>query len=129
MIGENEAKISLPKEYSCLHPVVNVSLLTPFVESDYGATQNAHSVHSNFKDSFTRWALARFSPDYCCLSEGFHKYLVWDHDVSALNDEWKELFTLSPSLDSFLQQFHEDSPSRGPGPPQAVWILRSGLLV
>lgn len=129
MIGQNAAELALPKAYSRLHPVFNVSLLSPFVPDPQSHVQLSVVPPLTFEDAFTDWASARFILNYRNPSPGLHQYLLRDEDPSGLNDEWKLLSLISPNLDPFLRQFHNQSPHLGSGPSEDVWLRRSTLQV
>lgn len=129
MIGQNAAELALPRVYSRLHPVFNVSLLSPFVPDPQSDIQLSVVPPLTFGEAFTDWASTRFILDYQNPEPGIHKYLLRDEDPSGLNDEWRLLSLISPNLDVFLKQFHQRSPHLGPGPSENVWIRRSFLQV
>lgn len=120
MIGQNAAELALPKTYSRLHPVFNVSLLSPFVADPQTPVHRHIAPPLTFEESFTDWASTRFILDYKHLGPGLHSYLLRDEDPSGLNDEWKLLSLISFNLDPFLRQFHRQAPHLGPGPSEAV---------
>lgn len=128
MVGSNAAELAVPKAYSRLHPVFNVTLLMPFVPAPH-QPHTVSTVPRPFEEAFTRWVSGRFILDYRCLTPGLHEYLLRDEELSGLNDEWRLLSLISPNLDPFLQDFHRLSPFRGPGPSSAVWNHRSRLQV
>lgn len=129
MVGDNAAELSLPREYSRIHPVFNVSLLMPYVARLEGVVSPGSHNTPPFEVAFSDWILARFILNYKCTQDGVHQYLIRDEELSGLNDEWRLLTTLSPNLDPFLQAFHLRSPQLGSGPPQAVWSQHSLLMV
>lgn len=129
MVGQNAAELALPKAYSRLHPVFNVSLLSPFFADPQVQHQRSITPTLTFEEAFTDWASTRFILDYKNLGPELHSYLLRDEDPSGLNDEWRLLSLISPNLDPFLQQFHRQSPHLGSGPSKEVWVRRAGLQV
>lgn len=129
MVGKNAAELELTAAYSCLHPVFNVSLLMPYTGDRTSSFADPPLLQDNLLLQFVDWASVTYVLDYRCLTTGVHEYLLRGQDSSALNDEWKLLTTLSPHLDIFLRQFHQSTPSRGPGPTNDIWRNRADLLV
>lgn len=86
MIGENAAELALPKAYSLLHPVFDVSLLSPFVSDPQSQAQLSVVPPLTFEEAFTDWASTRFILNYQSPEAGLHQYLLRDEDPSGLND-------------------------------------------
>lgn len=127
MIGRNAAELDLPHNMSRIHPVFNVSLLMPFVDT---GTQDAQPPKNpqDFFDEFVDWGTTTYILDYRVDSRGVHEYLVRGLDATDLDDGWQQLTTFPPSLDPYLRRFHLISPQCGPGPPDVAWDMRASNL-
>lgn len=112
LIGTNAAQLNLGSSYSRLHPVFNVSLLTPYVNPSLGGrpVSAAPSPLSPLSVLIHQWAYVSGILDYRNRSKTRHKYLLrWLHG-SPSDDTWVALTDISTSLDPFLLQFHHRFP-------------------
>lgn len=129
MVGKNAAELILPKNLARLHPVFNVSLLMPFLKDHHTPVPQTRLRKEDFLQDFVDWASVSYVLDYRRSLQGVHEYLIRKDDISGLDDEWRLLTTLSPNLDVFLRQFHERTPSKGPGPSLSTWDERGRMQV
>lgn len=120
MVGKNSAELELTQAFSQLHPVFNVSLLMPFISMDKNHPTVPQQLEDSFVEDFIDWASISYILDHRCLSPNIHEYLIRDTDPYGLNDEWRLLTTLSPHLDQFLQNFHNNAPGKLQGPEICV---------
>lgn len=121
MIGKNAAELLLPDNVSRIHPVFNISLLMPFVDTTSRPLEIPPKNPQDFFDEFVEWGDITYILDYRRTHDGIHEYLVRGLDASGLDDGWQELTTFPISLDSYLRRFHVLSPHLGPGPLDTVW--------
>lgn len=96
MVGKNAAELELPRNFSRLHPVFNVSLLMPYVGTDYTTKETSTVLNEDWQKNFVDWASTAFILDYRCLQPDVHEYLIRGHENTNINDEWHLLTTLSP---------------------------------
>lgn len=114
MVGLNAAQLDLGSAYSCLYPVFNVSLLTPYVDPA-SAGRSPAAV-----PSLTDTTAVPPLPDWRHVAgilnfqvRGRHslKYLLCWTNSTPLDDTWVPLHDIPYDLDSYLLGFHQHYPS------------------
>lgn len=112
IIGSNAAQLDLGSSLHRLHPVFNVSLLTPYIHPSIGgrpastspvlAPQSTVPIHN--------WHHVAGILDYRTRGRTHHEYLLrWLRGTPA-DDTWVPLTDISTALDPFLIQFHTRYP-------------------
>lgn len=124
MVGKNAAELDLPYSLRRLHPVFNVSLLSPFLGEPFPVVDAFEGLLQDKHDA----GIATFIINYRVTAQGVFEYLVRGGDTSGLDDVWTPLTQLSTTLDPWLRRFHVLSPILGPGPPISVWDARKKLF-
>lgn len=125
MVGKHAAELLLPSNMSRLHPVFNVSLLMPYVETRFKHDKPEIRNPQHFFDNFLDWGAITYILDYRTGQKGIYEYLVRGLDSLGLDDGWRLLTTIPPSLDPYLCRFHSLSPQYSLGPSMTVWDIRA----
>lgn len=135
MVGKNAVELQLSQAFARLHPVFNISLISPFYQSDNDSDlfqkdlpANALPTDSDAVKFLTNWIAISHILGHRVI-RGEHFYLLRSTgSLSNENDVWTPLLDISRNLDPFIQQYHlihwEDS-----RPPWNLFIspLRSDM--
>lgn len=127
LIGSNVVQLDLGSSYRRLHPVFNVSLLTPYVPPSLGGrpASTAPAINSLPSVPIHQWSQVSGILDYRNRSKHHHKYLLrWLHG-SPSDDTWVSLTDISSSLDPFLLHFHSCYPKFPVPPALAAHVNRT----
>lgn len=117
LIGSNAAQLELGSSFLRLHPIFNVSLLTPYINPEVGgrATSTAPITQSP-PVPIHNWQHVAGILDHRNRGRNHFEYLLrWLHSSPA-DDTWVPLSDISTALDLFLLQFHSRYP-KFPIPP------------
>lgn len=114
MIGKNAVELQLSQTFARLHPVFNVSLITPFLQSELnpdfyqkGFSADVLPSDSDAVKFLTNWIAISHILGHC-VSGGEHFYLLrCAGNLSNENDVWTPLQDISRNLDPFIQHYHQ----------------------
>lgn len=112
LIGSNAAQLSLGSSLRRLHPVFNVSLLTPYINPTLGGRPQSTAPTTPLSDTtpIHQWSHVAGILDHCNRGKKHPEYLLrWLHGSPA-DDTWVPLSDISTNLDPFLLQFHHRYP-------------------
>lgn len=113
MVGTNAARLELGSALSCLHPVFNISLLTPFHDPTSLGRPPSTSPAPFADTSQTPvhgWRAVTAILDFRTRGRRHPEYLLrWLHG-SPSDDTWVPLSDISGDLDPYLWEFHRRYP-------------------
>lgn len=110
MVGRNAARLDLGSAYSCLHPVFNISLLTPYVDpsiSGRPAVSTALPGSSRAVPTVRDWRHVAGILDFHSRGRRSPEYLLRWTNGTPSDDTWVPLNNISRDLDGFLLAFHD----------------------
>lgn len=110
MVGTNAARLELGSSFARLHPVFNVSLLTPYADPTLIGRPSSTSP-SPFVDTSSTpihgWQAVTAILDFRTRGKKHPEYLLqWLHG-SPSDDTWVPLSDISQTLDPYLWEFHK----------------------
>lgn len=112
MVGRNAVRLHLGQAYSCLHPVFNVSLVSPYVDpAQAGRPLPDTPVFTSPTVTPIRdWRQVAGILDFWVRGKSRCEYLLrWVHG-SPSDDLWIPLSDISSNLDPYLWEFHRRYP-------------------
>lgn len=112
LIGTNAVQLELGSAFHRLHPVFNVSLLTPYIDPSLGGrpTSTAPSSDARATLPIHNWQHVAGILDYRNRGRVHHEYLLQWLYGSPSDDTWVPLTDISTALDPYLLQFHTRYP-------------------
>lgn len=112
LIGSNAAQLELGSSLYRLHPVFNVSLLTPYIDPSLGGRpqSTAPSSAPNTAIPIHNWQHVAGILDFRTRGRTHHEYLLRWLYGSPADDTWVPLTDISTALDPYLLQFHAHYP-------------------
>lgn len=110
-MGPNAAQLELGSSFHRLHPVFNVSLLTPYIHPSVGGRPDSTAPTSPQPTiPIHNWHHVAGILDYRTRGRTHSEYLLrWLHGTPS-DDTWVPLTDISTALDPFLFQFHARYP-------------------
>lgn len=114
MVGRNAVKLLLPASLSRLHPVFNLSLVSPYLAPV--AAPGPHDAAIPVSLAVDLQTPISSILGFRSLRQNSFEYLVRDSNTSTLNDAWVPLQDLPFTIRPFLRRFHLMFPSFGPCP-------------
>lgn len=118
LVGSNAARLELGSSLCRLHPVFNVSLLTPYIDPALGGRPPSTAPPPGHTSPIPihHWQHVAGILDHRNRGRNHFEYLLrWLHGSPA-DDTWVPLSDISTALDPFLLQFHSHYP-KFPVPP------------
>lgn len=116
MVGLNAVRLRLGDTFSRLHPVFNISLISPFIDPRVAGRANTTAPDPGSSIPIHQWRHVTAILDYRLRGKKHPEYLLrWLHGSPA-DDTWVPLTDISTSLDPFLLQFHHCFPKLAPPP-------------
>lgn len=112
LVGSNAVQLELGSTFHRLHPVFNVSLLTPYINPTIGGQpiSTAPSLDQRSLPPIHNWQHVAGILDYRSRGRIHHEYLLrWLYGNPA-DDTWVPLTDISTALDPYLLQFHARYP-------------------
>lgn len=113
MVGTNTALLDLGSAFSRLHPVFNISLLTPYVDPTViGRTSSTSPARTTDTSTIPvqGWQAVTAILDFRTRGKRHPEYLLrWLHGGPS-DDTWVPLSDISGSLDPYLWAFHKRYP-------------------
>lgn len=109
MIGQNAARLDLGRAYSRLHPVFNVSLLTPYVDPSIAGRpllSPAPPLASGPQPPIRDWRHVAGILDFRLRGRRLPEYLLRWINGTPSDDTWVPLRDISQDLDPYLLEFH-----------------------
>lgn len=109
MVGKNAVELQLSAEFSRIHPVFNVSLITPFHQDSTSEVQKEIVLPSDADaiKCLTNWvAISHILGHQIVDNEHFY-LLRGVGSVSDEDDVWTDLKDISSDLDPFIEQYHQ----------------------
>lgn len=109
MIGQNAARLDLGRAYSRLHPVFNVSLLTPYVDPSIAGRpllSPAPPLASGPQPPIRDWRHVAGILDFRLRGRRLPEYLLRWINGTPSDDTWVPLQDISQDLDPYLLEFH-----------------------
>lgn len=126
MVGTNAVRLHLRPSYSRLHPVFNVSLVSPYEDPAQAGRVVSHSPLVDFSVSspLRDWRHVASILDFCIRGRSRSEYLLRWVNGSPSDDSWIPLSDISRNLDPYLWEFHRRYPKL-----QVPKALQSSLRV
>lgn len=109
MVGRNAARLDLGSSYSRLHPVFNVSLLTPYVDPRIPERPSFSSplpASSQSLPLIRDWRHVEGILDFRSRGRRSPEYLLCWVNSTPSDDTWVPLHDISRDLDDYLLAFH-----------------------
>lgn len=112
LVGANTAQLNLESSLQRLHPVFNVSLLTPYIAPTLGGRPDSTAPKEPVTEStpIHQWSHVSGILDHRNRGKKQPEYLLrWLHGSPA-DDTWVPLTNISTNIEPFLLQFHRQYP-------------------
>lgn len=112
MVGTNAVCLHLGPSYSRLHPVFNVSLVSPYVDPAKAGRAVSHfpPVGSSVTPPLRDWRHVASILDFRVRGRSRSEYLLRWANSSPSDDSWIPLSDISQDLDPYLWEFHRRYP-------------------
>jgi transposase InsO family protein len=122
MVGSSAVKLDILESYPKLHPVFNLSLVTPYKDpfaNRFRSTAVNPAVHDVSLDKID-WTLFSEVLDHRTPQKGTEEYMIrWKHSTPA-QDRWLRLQQIPRHLHTHLLSFHRSNDS-------AIPLLLTGI--
>lgn len=110
MVGRNAARLDLGSAYSRLHPVFNISLLTPYVDPGLAGRPQSTPLLPSLTQSLPPlrdWRHVAGILDFRSRGRMSPEYLLRWVNGTPSDDTWVPLRDISRDLDGYLLAFHD----------------------